>query len=725
MIPNSPYCLKLLTPNSQLSIVTLLKYVTKILKAKIKHFLNTFLIYVRLNKERDMGIDVGNEVKQSGITRNAFESQIKELDKETQESLRSIFDHYAGVNGQADLLDESEQVMARSAFAAMDNDQNNEVSKSEFKKGNGKAQFMNNKLKIVGKFFEVLDKLMPNDSNVESDSVNTDRGTILYDANGNMSTVLRGDGTVADYQNNGNKWTEVPKDTDITTPTPLKDPNSTPETPQPQPNKVNFENEEQIKSALIKHIMGMDVEGIEIPSDIKINLNNETGEATISFNGKEYLARKDNSGNIGFYSYNQDGSGSSLKYDISRSSSSDAANKLHNHGEINNSKSTYDAATGRINNTHGTQRAVSQTQTFASMLMNNNENSTLTLDAQKNADGTSIRLNGQKIIDTISGKENSDGVTINELIKYLKASAAESQSVQDKSGARKFAGNVDIDLKDMVNIGAVFQKYDENHDGKLNSTEMDSLLTALQNKSMTKITNENIIKEDGEIPPKGDSPEPSEKQKPEPQKEQISKDGKDWTRNVDRDPSNGLKPKAESNHKIRYHQDKNGLRTVYADQDGSSRDANTDGNIVMNEDHGLLGIGKKDFIFVQGLETQVDAEILHKSKLLGSENKDKLVIKVRDKNGNITYRAVNTNGKTYTLNNDIQLIQKGGNFITRQDAESDIINATGQTDLLIKIPKDMSIQYDSDGKHPQITYRGRVISKQVAQTVIQRFNSQQ
>src|SRR5574344_2150833 len=97
---------------------------------------------------------------------------------------------------------------------------------------------------------------------------------------------------------------------------------------------------------------------------------------------------------------------------------------------------------------------ISQTQTFSSMLVNNDENSTLTLDKQSKKTETT----GEIILKTINS-DNDNGIDMKELISYIQANINETNTVKNKTGARKFAGGVDLDAKDLANIGVVFKKY--------------------------------------------------------------------------------------------------------------------------------------------------------------------------------------------------------------------------------------------------------------------------
>ena len=54
---------------------------------------------------------------------------------------------------------------------------------------------------------------------------------------------------------------------------------------------------------------------------------------------------------------------------------------------------------------------------------------------------------------------------------------------------------------------------------------------------------------------------------------------------------------------------KKGVRSVI--KDGQ---VDTNGNVAEFRDHGLLGIGKKDFIYIEGLEAGVKAEVVEPDK---------------------------------------------------------------------------------------------------------------
>ena len=197
----------------------------------------------------------------------------------------------------------------------------------------------------------------------------------------------------------------------------------------------------------------------------------------IKFNGNLYVMRggKENDP----LRFECDDTGKTLRQALSDAKSDDAVHKYHNHGDAVNDKSTYNKEIGTI--THDDdETAVSQTQTFASMLMNGAKDSRLTLDEQKGKNGNTTTT-GETILNTINTDNDDDGITMKELISYLNAVQQESQAVQNPTGARKFAKGVDLDAKDLSNISKVFQKY-AGKDNKLQAKELQKLLDDLKQK---------------------------------------------------------------------------------------------------------------------------------------------------------------------------------------------------------------------------------------------------
>ena len=82
-----------------------------------------------------MSIEYNNKINGKNISKEEFSKKLANADDDTKEKAIKIFDYYANLNGDADVLDESEQVMARAAFQALDINENGEVSKKEIKKG--------------------------------------------------------------------------------------------------------------------------------------------------------------------------------------------------------------------------------------------------------------------------------------------------------------------------------------------------------------------------------------------------------------------------------------------------------------------------------------------------------------------------------------------------------------------------------------------------------------
>ncbi|GEM_PF-4365082 len=322
-------------------------------------------------------------------------------------------------------------------------------------------------------------------------------------------------------------------------------------------------------------------------------------------------------------------------------------NYMNRHGIKGNSKSNYNGKV--INNTSSNRQHVNPVQTFTSMLLNNNEDATLNFTQQ---------LKGEDVINVVladnkNRSEHADEISMQDLVKYLNASideAYETINAKKVYGSRTAAKDVDMDLKDMANIGVIFQKYDTNGNGYLNKDELNKLIHDLTSgKSTTKIaresyndTNPTKPQNDGDKPPvkpHNDTPQQGEEMKA------------NRTRHIA-----GTK-KGEANHDISYNYN-NGLRTIVENGHAVENE-----NIAEYKDHGLFGAGKKDFIRIKGLPSKVRAEVVH-GKLGDSE----IRIKVKDSKGEVKYYNVtyDRGNKTYNLGNEVN---KKGKAIAEKPKE--------------------------------------------------------
>ena len=102
----------------------------------------------------------------------------------------------------------------------------------------------------------------------------------------------------------------------------------------------------------------------------------------IEYDGNLYIMRGEAENSDDPLRFECDETKTTLRQALSQAKSDDAVHKYHNHGDKVNNNSSYNKEQGSI--THGNnETAVSQTQTFASMVMNGAETSTLQLDEQK------------------------------------------------------------------------------------------------------------------------------------------------------------------------------------------------------------------------------------------------------------------------------------------------------------------------------------------------------
>ncbi len=702
-----------------------------------------------------MGYEYQNNVSKNGITRQEFE---KKLDKKLEnlsdrkqakykEKAMDIFSKFASLNGDANILDESEQIQFRAAFADLDKNENGEISRKDIRKGKKGSEtqkiISENGYKASKYFSETLDDAI-------SQEASGDIGDVQYgeeSSNGNSTVTVHYDQNSSSTKDDGLKTyhiddekrairiddikdnqTEIyegeennPYDIDDevdrteTGGLPPEPPETKPEETKPPITGPKKPTKEDIQSGFFQYITQdnsftgklKNGSNIDLPAGCKVV------EDGIEYNGKIYKMRGDNSSNENPLRFECDETKETLQQAIAKSESTDNTHRYHNHGDNVNEQSKYDAKAGTI--THGNdETAVSQTQTFASMLMNNAEDSTLTLDKQSGKTETT----GEIILNTINTNED-DGIDMQELISYLNAAKNEANTVKNKTGARKFASGVDIDAKDLVNIGKVFKKY-AGADGKLQKNELQNLLNDLKKSSMTKLATgeDKYIGEKEEKPVKEDKPEET----PKPEKEKIVlRDG-----NRERKVKDNANVKGNGENQEYYY--KGGKRTALKEIEVDSPLRNNkikvqiednDGNIAQN---GRSSLFKKKFIYIQDLEKEVNAKVLERT-VNGKE--DQQIVRVKDKDDEITrYQVITNPDGSYTLGEElIAKTTKGKNtYVTKSQHEKDIKKALGIPEEL-ELPKNITAEYDNNG-NMQIKLNGGDCSVNTAKVYVIRHNTQ-
>lgn len=639
-----------------------------------------------------MGINLnGRSINGDGITQDKFNEILKESnysEKEKKAAL-DIFTKFAAMDNDTTTLSVDEAKQAFAELEKLNTDNDNDVSKKELKQGKNGSDYQK-ALAEAGKSAVELfySKISGNtDVHLSKDKAGDTVVTTLNDNN----TVQTNDDVFKTtvYDDKGevkheDKHEEPPKLTD-----------------------------NDIQATFLKYITNSkDFDGILFGKNTlngffagdnpQLKVINENGKVGIEYNGKMYNMR----GEGPDIRFEYDGEGTenkgaeTLQHAILNSNSDDAVHKYHNHGEAINSGSTYNVKNGKIEHTN--KDSVSQTQTFASMLMNGNEKSTLTLDKQRSKDG-SFETTAEHIIKTLDSNENGKpepGISMKELISYLKAVETEAKELDENqaTGARKFAKGVDLDLKDLANIGVVFKKYDKNQNGILNEQELQELLNDLKKDSMSKLAQGEKIAE-YKVPDKTNPKDNDSKTQPR---------ARTANRTRNEVTINGNK----TGEKIQYDYE-NGLRTVV--KDGKE---DLEGNIAEESDPGF-GVGKKRFVYIEGLPIEVRAELK-----LDEESKSKIV-EVKDCNGSVRYYKVNiskTEDKDDTYKLGDELVKNGKKMVSRQQLTDDICKQLGIRGENIKLPDNITAEYGKNGK---MTFKlnGRICNSNFARVAIMRANS--
>ncbi len=641
-----------------------------------------------------MGINLnGRSIDGNGITQDKFNEILKNSnysEKEKKAAL-DIFTKFAAMDNDKTTLSADEAKQAFAELEKLNTDNDNDVSKKELKQGKNGSDYQK-ALAEAGKSAVELfySKISGNtDVHLSKDEVGNTVVTTLNDKNtvptkdDDFKTTVYDDKGEVKHED---KHEEPPKLTD-----------------------------NDIQATFLKYITNSKdfdgklfgentLNGFFAGDNPQLKVINENGKVGIEYNGKMYNMR----GKDGDIRFEYDGEGTenkgaeTLQHAILNSNSDDAIHKYHNHGEAINSGSTYDVATGTIN--HGTNKdSVSQSQTFASMLMNGNENSTLTLDKQRSKDG-SFETTAEHIIKTLDSNENGQSdneISMKELISYLKAAEVESNGLNENqaTGARRFAKGVDLDLKDLANIGAVFKKYDTTGNGKLDKNELQKLLDDLKKNSMSKLAQGEKIAEYKGPDDKGNNP--------------VTQLHTPRTRTANRTRNEVNINGNKTGEKIQYDYE-NGLRTVV--KDGKE---DLEGNIAEESDPGF-GLGKKRFVYIEGLPIEVRAELK-----LDEESKSKIV-EVKDRNGSVRYYKVDiskTEGEDDTYKLGDELVKNGKKMVSRQQLTDDICKQLGIRGENIKLPDNITAEYGKNGK---MTFKlnGRICNSNFARVAIMRANSE-
>lgn len=393
----------------------------------------------------------------------------------------------------------------------------------------------------------------------------------------------------------------------------------------------------------------------------------------IEFGGKLYVMRGGEGDDP--LRFECDDNKKTLRQALSEANSDDAVHKYHNHGDAVNDKSTYNKESGTISHDND-ETAVSQTQTFASMLMNGAKASRLKLDEQKGKNGNTTTT-GETILNTINTDNDDDSITMKELMSYLNAVQQESQTVQNPTGARKFAKGVDLDAKDLSNISKVFKKY-AGDDNKLQKEELQKLLDDLKTKSMSDLATGEDDKYIGEKNKPEDKIKPNNT--PKPKKEPKIPNNGNRTRKVKQDATE--KGYGEEK-RYDYH---DGVRTALVENGGKLYE-DENGNLAQV---GHSSLFKKRFEYIEGLPKEVRAKVIDGK--IGNNEYD--IVQVKDKAGETTYYNIVQSNNHYKLGD--QLIKKNDKFVPRSQAEDSLKAQLGLKN--VDIPKDFTLYYDKNNE---------------------------
>lgn len=651
-----------------------------------------------------MGINLnGRSIDGNGITQDKFNEILKNSnysEKEKKAAL-DIFTKFAAMDNDTTTLSADEAKQAFAELEKLNTDNDNDVSKKELKQGKNGSDYQK-KLAEAGK--SAVELFYSSLSGKPDAHLSKDKTSNIVDVH--LSKDEAGN-TVVTTLNDKNT---VPTNDDDFKTTVYDDKGEVKhEDKHEEPPKLT---DKDIQATFLKYITNSKdfdgelfgkntLDGFFAGDNPQLKVINENGKVGIEYNGKMYNMRGEGADIRFEYDGDAEKKGAeTLQHAILNSNSDDAVHKYHNHGEAINSGSTYNVENGTIKHTN--KDSVSQTQTFASMLMNGNEKSTLTLDKQRSKDG-SFETTAEHIIKTLDSNEGGEaepGISMKELISYLKAAETEAKGLNENqaTGARKFAKGVDLDLKDLANIGVVFKKYDKNQNGILNEQELQELLNDLKKDSMSKLAQgEKIAEYKG--PDTASSTDNGSKTQPR---------ARTANRTRNEVTINGNK----TGEKIQYDYE-NGLRTVVKDGKEDLK-----GNIAEESDPSF-GLGKKRFVYIEGLPIEVRAELK-----LDEESKSKIV-EVKDRNGSVRYYKVNiskTEDKDDTYKLGDELVKNGKKMVSRQQLTDDICKQLGIRGENIKLPDNITAEYGKNGK---MTFKlnGRICNSNFARVAIMRANS--
>ncbi len=645
------------------------------------------------------GINGGDFIKKEGITRTQFENQLKSqgVKNEKLNEAMSVFDRYAESNnaeGEAQgTLNTVEQGLIRDKFSQMDIDGDGKVKKGEFKQQGEDINY-----KVYKQFINAFNNLTASGDvvTVTEDTDDTDFNNVKNPTNPQENDVQ------------GYRYTEgqpvVP--------------------PKPQ-HTPEFNDAKDVKKAIYQYLSGKtDLSDADIESmddlDALNGLNFEIADkgadtVNVKYGDKVFILHKTADGKYSIDSQpDANGNGTTLQEELLNSSTTDTKHNYRNrHGIAGNNQSTY--TQDGISNTSKNRQHVNPVQTFTSMVLNNTEDSSLTIDKG---------LNGSDIIAEINKGNETDveEISMHDLIKYIKASVKEAKKTTADGknyGTRTAASDVDFDLKDLTNLGIIFKKYDADGNGKLKADELDKLIHDLTNgKTMTGIAKESKdqrytynkpeTKPTQPTPPHNDNgggggadPEPPTPQFKPHYGAVVSKP--DRTRHT-------AGTNKDSAQDVNYVMD-GGRRILVEQVDGQWRTVENQ-NIAEFQDHGLFGAGNKDFIKINGLSSNVRAEVVD------GNLRSSMRIKIKDANGNTTYREVTPNGDgTYNLG---KVVDKKGKDVA--DNTQQILSDLGMTNTDgVKIPQDLSVE-KKNGKL-LCKLKGRTVTADVARAHIRALNS--
>lgn len=529
---------------------------------------------------------------------------------------------------------------------------NGEITRKEFKKSLKDQNVSKKTVKEAVTIFEKYDTA-PKDKTLNAQELAAAKNEletlgINIGENGTVTYTESSTGTVSPDAAKTQEKPEQPKDENI--------PSETNGDPKKTAKEPTFVNDNAAKIGVYRYLLN---NNDSLSNDDLSNIQNndvQIGHATSQDNGKIYFVQyggkyyrvttnsegkteilEDSSDN-----YTNDGNGNItftqkttvenpqtlMKAVLDAASTDNKHNYVNRHGKAGNNKSVYNGTT--IQNTSTNRQHVNPVQTFTSMLLNNDEDSRVTFNNN---------LSGKDVIDVVlagqtNRTEHKDEISLNDLIRYLNATISEAaETVKDKKGfgTRTAAKDVDMDMKDMANIGAIFKKY-AGDDGYLNKDELDKLIADLTNKnnSTTSLARQ-AYKENSK---------PTEPTKPTPQPETDPNKKTKLEANRTRHIA-GTK-KGDKNHDVKYHYE-DGMRTI-VDDEGF---AVTNANIAEYKDHGVLGAGRKDFIRIEGLPANINAKVVDgkpgdkqikikvKAKKTDGKGKEtKYYIATQDANGN-------------------------------------------------------------------------------------------